>query len=242
MKLKQFILLLLFVLLTCNLVAQKSKKIAISGTVMDVNENPVADAIILIDNKKTNVTTDMAGNFKIDVNPKASRIGILTFACGYVEEDIEGRSNIDIKFTIAAKRKDLTQNSSGSFGLGGQNPTYGEESVEVGYGHMKRKYITSDITYIDGTEKKFESYHSVIDMIQRHVAGARVSRGGVILQGSGNMSGSVPALIVIDGVPGCYLDDVSPSSVESISVLKGTAAAIYGSRGFGGAILIKTRK
>jgi outer membrane receptor protein involved in Fe transport len=48
-------------------------------------------------------------------------------------------------------------------------------------------------------------------------------------------------LIIIDGIAGGTLDDVQPISVASISVLKGTTAVIYGSKGYGGAIIIKTK-
>jgi TonB-dependent SusC/RagA subfamily outer membrane receptor len=78
-------------------------------------------------------------------------------------------------------------------------------------------------------------------MIQREVSGCRISGGSVVIQESKDLFGSIPALIVVDGV---YMDDlpeIPPTSVKSIEVLKGTAAAIYGSRGYGGAIIIKTK-
>ena len=57
-----------------------------------------------------------------------------------------------------------------------------------------------------------------------------------------NMKGPVPALIVIDGVPSQSYSGLALSTIESITVLKGASAAIYGTRGFGGAILITTKK
>jgi TonB-dependent SusC/RagA subfamily outer membrane receptor len=76
-------------------------------------------------------------------------------------------------------------------------------------------------------------------MIRREVSGVRVlglpGNYRIILQDSGE------PLIVIDGMPCGSINVIQPSSVASISVLKGTAAAIYGVRAFGGAIIIKTK-
>jgi TonB-dependent SusC/RagA subfamily outer membrane receptor len=239
MRLETFFLFLLFVLFISSITAQKnSNKITITGTVLDINKSPVVDAIVMIDNQKTNSITDSEGNFKIKAKPNASRIGIFTFGNGYFEEEISGRTRINISF-----RTVWTQNNPnyGIMELHGRYIPPGEESVEVGYAHMKKKYLTTDISYIDGTNKKYASYSSVYDMIQREVSGVRIMGKEVIIQGSGNLFGSVGALVIIDGVYGGSLDDISPSSVKSISILKGTAAAIYGSRGFGGAIIVKTK-
>ncbi|MCX6254514.1 MAG: TonB-dependent receptor plug domain-containing protein [Bacteroidia bacterium] len=239
MRLKTFFLFLLFVLFISSITAQKnSNKITITGTVLDGNKNPVVDAIVMIDNQRTNSITDSEGNYKIKVKPDASRIGIFTFGNGYFEEEINGRTRINISF-----RTVWTQNNSnyGIMELRGRNTPSGEEVVEVGYAHMKKKYLTTDISYIDGTNKKYASYSSVYDMIQREVSGVMIMGKSVIIQGSSNLFGYVGALVIIDGAYGGSLDDISPSLVKSISVLKGTAAAIYGSRGFGGAIIIKTK-
>ena len=56
-----------------------------------------------------------------------------------------------------------------------------------------------------------------------------------------NMYGPVGPLIVINGVAGGDIGSIQPSDVESIVLLRDAAAAIYGSRAFGGVVLIKTR-
>jgi TonB-dependent SusC/RagA subfamily outer membrane receptor len=55
------------------------------------------------------------------------------------------------------------------------------------------------------------------------------------------LQGSVPALIVVDGIGTDAIPNIPPTSVKSIEVLKGTAASIYGTRGYGGVIVIKTK-
>jgi len=258
MKLKTFFLFLLFVLFTSSIAAQKnSNKITITGTVLYANGTPVTNAIIMIDNLKTNSRTDSEGNYKIRVKPDASTIGIFTFRNGYYEEEIGGRTRIYIDFNVAPHlplsgwnsisggegKNGGTQNNSynGIIGLRGHDTPPGEESVEVGYAHMKKKYLSTDITFIDGTKIKYGSCTSVADMIQRNVPGVMITpSGGVILQGSANLFGAVGPLVIVDDLPGS-LNDIPPSWVKSISVLKGSAAAIYGSRGFGGVIIVKTK-
>jgi TonB-dependent SusC/RagA subfamily outer membrane receptor len=97
------------------------------------------------------------------------------------------------------------------------------------------------VNKIDGTNKKYASYHSIGDMIQREVSGARLNGTSVIIQDSKDLFGSVYALIVVDGVYMNELPDIQPAQVKSIEVLKGSSAAMYGSRGYGGVIIIKTK-
>jgi TonB-dependent SusC/RagA subfamily outer membrane receptor len=78
-------------------------------------------------------------------------------------------------------------------------------------------------------------------MIRRQDASIRISGESIIIQDSKDFFGQVPALLVVDGVYVNSISNIPPASVESISILKGTSAAIYGSRGYGGAIVIKTK-
>jgi TonB-dependent SusC/RagA subfamily outer membrane receptor len=214
---------------------EDSKRITITGNVVDADGKPIENAIVMVDGKKTNTITDYKGNYKIRVKPGCSEIGIFTFGSGIIEEYIDERTVINFTFKIYSGR------SLSGITAGSQEIPYGEESVDIGYGHIKRKNLTTDISFIDGTNKKYSSYSTIYDMIQREVSGVLVKNHVIIIQGSRNMFGSVPPLFVVDGT---YTDDISyisPQSVKSISVLKGTAAAIYGSRGFGGAIVIRTK-
>jgi TonB-dependent SusC/RagA subfamily outer membrane receptor len=208
-----------------------NNRITLSGTVLDVDNQPIANAIVLIDGQKTNTVTDSKGNYKIKVKPDKTRIGILTFSCGVFEEDINGRTLIDFTFNA------VSQNRYSGISLAGPNIPKGEEAVDIGYGRIKKKNLTTDISFIDGTNKKYASYSSIYDMIQGEVSGVEVINHVIIIQGSRN----VPPLFVVDGTYTLDISYISPSSVKSISVLKSTAAAIYGMRGFGGVIIIRTK-
>ena len=227
---KKVLLLIVAVLYMNSLPAQRSgKRIEISGTVLDVYHSPIANALILVDNKKTNSVTDARGNFRIKVKSTASNISVLTFGNGVFEQQIMGRTRINFNFSAMANQPSVLK------------PIAGEQGVSAGYGTVKRKNLTTDINSIDGSDKKYSTYSSISEMIMREVSGVRITGGDVIIQDSQNLYGYIPPLIVVDGVYMNSLPDIPPVSVRSIDVLKGTSAAIYGSRGFGGAIVIKTK-
>jgi hypothetical protein len=231
MKIKVVLFLLLSLLCVTSLTAQKKdKKFTIEGTVLNGSKQPIANAIIMIDDKKTNSLTDAEGNYKVKVKADAVKIAIFTFSNGTFEDSIKGRTKIDFNF---GSTKALTINND--------KVAPGEEAVNNGYGVVKKKNLTTDVTKIDGTKKKYRNYDSITDMILRECSGVKLVGGEFIIQGSQDLMGSVPALIVVDGVPTDGIPDISPISVKDIEVLKGTSAAIYGSRGYGGAIVIKTK-
>jgi hypothetical protein len=229
MKILFLILLSVFCLNSVN--AQKSNsKIMITGTVKDVYYGPIAKAFVMIDGQKTSAVTDSKGRFKIRVNQNATKIGIVAFGNGIIEETINGRVEINFQFKSLASQQEQYQNIQ-----------LGEEAVNTGYSHIKKKNLTSDITKIDGRNKKYASYASIYEMIQREVSGVQIYGGTIIIQDSQDLFGFVPALLVVGGVYVDTIGDIRPSSVESIEALKGTSASIYGSRGYGGAIVIKTK-
>ncbi len=232
MKIKLTVLIILLSsLCVSSLTAQKNnKKIVLSGTVLDASKAPIVNAIVMIDNEKTNSVTDANGKYRVKVKPTAEKIGIFTFGHGVSEQPINGRDQIDFNFGASDKEHPA-----------GQNIAEGDQAVNTGYGLVKKKNLTTDINKIDGTNKKYASYHSIGDMIVREVSGVRLKGANVIIQDSKDLFGSVYALIVVDGVSMNELPDIPPYTVKSIEVLKGTSAAMYGSRGYGGVIIIKTK-
>ncbi len=231
MKIRVFIFLVCFISVSvAQLSGQKdNKKFTITGNVLDVDGAPIANAVVMIDGKNTSAMTDAMGNYKIKVSPKAKRIGIFTFGSGIKEEDIAGRILINFNFGAVSAQQQ-----------GDDAVQPGNELINTGYTKVRKKDKTSDITKVDADDTK-QAYSSIYDML-REVPGVMVSGTNINVQHSIDLQGSIPPLIIVDGVPVNDISYLSPSTVQSVEVLKSTAAAIYGSRGYGGVILITTKK
>lgn len=169
--------------------------------------------------------------YKLRIKRGCRQISVVSFSNGMIEDTLDGRKVIDFRFSnYSLNQVPETAISSD------------DEAVNTGYNYIKKRDLTTQITSIDGNNRKYASYRSITEMILREVPGATLRGGALTIQASRNMFGFVGPMIIvgIKWFPASY-DSVSPASVESISVLKGAAAAIYGTRGFGGVILIKTK-
>lgn len=127
----------------------------------------------------------------------------------------------------------------------------GEEEIEVGYGKQKRSEVTGAVGTVDveDAQRRRVATH-LSDLIQGNVAGVQVfpaSGGGlrVRIRGINTFYGDTEPLYIVDGVPvqpganGVLF--VNPFDVQSITVLKDAAAAIYGSRATNGVIIVETK-
>jgi TonB-dependent SusC/RagA subfamily outer membrane receptor len=214
--------------------------------VVDLYDKPIENAMVIIDGKKTTSLTDSAGNYSIKVKATALKLGILTTGNGYFEEEIGNRDTINISFSTETKespysaKKDVT--SSEEAALQGRIRE-GEVPVNIGYATVKRKYLVGDIQLLDPREKKIRDYPSIQDMILGEVSGVGRYEDRIFFLNTLNLGGYVDPLIVIDGVYSQMgdLKAIKPATLESVAVLKGASAAIYGSRGYGGAIIITTK-
>ncbi len=229
------ILSLILVIVSFNIVSgQKSgKKMTITGYVRDGTEASVPNAIIMIDGEKTSLLTDRKGFYKIRVRPGTEKIGVFTFTDGIIEENIAGRSRIDFRYSGSVPDQK------------GSRVDPGEEPVDVGYGVARQRTLTSPVGKIDGTKSKYASYNNIFDMIRGEVPGVTVRGTNIMIRSATSLNSSTEPLYVVDGVPVITIADIQPQMVESIEVLKGSAAAIYGARGSNGVILInllRTRK
>lgn len=205
-------------------------KLKIKGTVKDAAGNPVEKAVILADGMPTGVMTNVKGQYSVKVNKDAQSLGVIAPGNVVDADLINGRSKIDFKLSLEVTGNVIT-------------PVFpGDEQVNTGYSTLERKYMTTQIDRVDGNARNYSTYSSVGEMIEREVSGVRYSNGSYIIHNTMNMDGPVPALLVVDGTYVNTFAGIAPSTVGSIEVLKGTAAAIYGSRGYGGAIVVTTKK
>lgn len=126
------------------------------------------------------------------------------------------------------------------------------EVVVIGYGTMDKKELTSAISHVG--EKDFLTISSLDPsmMIQGKVAGVSITNTGagdpnnqasIQIRGVSSRSAGLGPLVVIDGVPGGNLTNITPNDIASFDILKdGAASAIYGTRGSNGVIVVTTKK
>lgn len=206
---------------------KQAKKITISGVVMDANQKPISGAIIFIDNRKTDIQTNEKGFYRIKTSPKALVISAFTIMNGVKEAEIAGRTMVnflmDGSVTVG---KSIIENRPN------------DETMNVGYGTMKKKEMTTSVGKIDGTQKRFAAYQNIYDMIRGEVPGVQVRGRSIMIQGPSSINASTEPLLVVDNVIVNSIEDIPPQMVKSIEILKGAAASIYGSRGANGVIMI----
>jgi TonB-dependent SusC/RagA subfamily outer membrane receptor len=228
MRTKIFFLILLSVLCLNSLTGQKNdKKITITGYVVDKYQYPVANASVLIDNEQTSIVTNNKGYFKVKASASADKITIIPSASDAVEEVIGGRKRINITLDAVNAQK-----------INIQKVTGGNEPINVGYGTIRKKDLTTSVNKIDGTQRKFASYSTIYDVIRGQVPGVRISGKSIKIQNSSSIYMSTEPLFIVDGIQVQSIDNIPPQMVKSIEFLKGASASIYGSRGANGVILI----
>jgi len=219
-------LMILMVPLSGNLFAQKhGKKYYITGQVLDLNDKPVSGAIVLVDNKNTQVVTDDKGMYKVRVKADAETIAVFKPANGQKDEEISGRTVINFKLI-----RETSVHKSGEL----DKPE--NEKVNIGYGYASKKDLTTSGSKIDVQNNKNAAYQTIYEMLQKDPS-VQVNGNKIVIRGVNSINSTDP-LFVVDGMVVSSIDDISPSSVQSIVILKGSEASIYGSRGANGVIMI----
>lgn len=232
MKLKiLFLALFSCFLLTSGISQQKEhKKRIITGQVSDSKGAPVPGANIFVDKRNVNVLTDKNGSFRVKIKPDAKEITVLSTGIGIGRAMIVEKSVINVVL-------------SGDYsGNGMLNKPAEEETINIGYGEVKKKDLTTTVNKIDATDKKFAGYNNIYDMIRGQCPGVSVDGNKIVIRGVATIMGSTDPLFILDGIEVATIDNIPPQEVKSIEVLKGSSAAIYGSRGANGVILINLRK
>jgi TonB-dependent SusC/RagA subfamily outer membrane receptor len=221
-----FCIFLILIAFTGSYGQKSGKKITITGTVADETKATIANAIIMIDGEKTDNVTDSKGRYKVRVTGENKKIGIFTFTNGIVEEEIGGREKVNFTFkgSVPDQKTDKVD--------------FGEEPVNMGYETVKRKAVTGSVGTIDGTQSKYASYNSIYDMLRGEIPGVQVTGTSIMIRSTTTANSGTEPMFVVDGVPVNTIGNIQPQMVKSIQVLKGSSAAIYGSRGSNGVIII----
>lgn len=206
------------------------KKVKVRGVIKDETGEPIIGATVRVKGQSEGTVSDFDGNFTLDVTDgntlQISYIGYQT------QEFAVGKQH---HFSIVLEEDKKILN----------------EVVVIGYGTQKKGDITSSVGSVKSEDFTAGAINDAGQLIQGKIAGLSVTNpsgnpvGGTEISLRGNttiLGASTNPLILIDGVPGDF-NTVAPEDIESIDVLKdGSAAAIYGSRGTNGVVLITTKK
>lgn len=205
----------------------------VSGVVKGEGGELLPGVSVLVKGTTRGSTTDVNGKYSIAISEDPKDEVILVFSyVGYRNQEVAVGTRSAIDILLLPDQKSL------------------EEVVVVGYGTQKREQITSAIASVKAEDFVKGPVQDAAQLIRGKVAGLSVitpsgdptALAQISLRGNATINASSEPLILIDGVPGA-LNTVAPEDIESIDVLKdGSAAAIYGTRGTNGVILITTRK
>ena len=225
-------LMLAMLLMTIGIASAYAQGREVTGTVLDATlKDPLPGVTVLVKGTTRGTTTDLDGKFRINVQP-GDQVLVFSFVGFAAQEVAIGNQNI-FNIQLSEDIKSL------------------QEAVVIGYGTQDKKEITSAVASVSAEQFNKGNFPNPAQLLQGKVAGLSVTRPGgnpnaqptLRLRGISSFGASQSPLIVLDGVIGATLDAVDPNDIESFDVLKdASAAAIYGTRGAAGVILITTKK
>lgn len=206
------------------------KKVKVCGVIKDETGEPIIGATVRVKGQSEGTVSDFDGNFTLDVtDDNTLQISYI----GYQTQEFAVGKQHHFSIVLEEDKKILN------------------EVVVIGYGTQKKGDITSSVGSVKSEDFTAGAINDAGQLIQGKIAGLSVTNpsgnpvGGTEISLRGNttiLGASTNPLILIDGVPGDF-NTVAPEDIESIDVLKdGSAAAIYGSRGTNGVVLITTKK
>ncbi len=224
--------LLVLVMLSHTVSAQEGATRIVSGKVTDVADNQSMPGVnVVIKGTQTGTITDLDGKYTLNAPQGATLVFTMV---GYEKQEIPvgNQSVVNVKLKVTVTSLD--------------------ELVVIGYGITTKKEITGSITTLKEDDFSRGTYNNPIALLQGKVAGLSIVKPdgadpqagfNIILRGTNTLTSGQGPLVIVDGVTGVDLKNISPEEVESVDVLKdGSAAAIYGTRGSNGVIIITTKR
>ncbi len=221
----------LFILLTLLVGSVYGQQVKVTGTVTSAGDNePMIGVTIAVKGTSTGTITSIDGTYSLPGVPADATLVYSTIGYKTQEIKLNGRTTINVVLTEDVEALD--------------------EVIVIGYGAVKKSDLTSSITTVKGDDLKNMTAGNAMSALQGKANGVQVTNAGgpgaaprVIIRGVTTVNGSDP-LYVVDGMPvGHNINFLSQDDIESIEVLKdASAAAIYGTRGSNGVILVSTKK
>lgn len=206
-----------------------SAQATINGHVKDETGEGVIGASVMVKGTSNGTVTDFDGNFSLKCKTGATLV--ITYI-GYNPQELSAKDGMEVTL-----KEDVAQLN---------------EVVVVGYGSMAKKEISSSVVQISKDQFNQGAASDPMALIAGKVAGLNVASTAdanpnamtdIQVRGAGSLTASNGPLVVIDGIAGGDLRNIATQDVESITVLKDAgSAAIYGTRGANGVILVTTKK
>lgn len=202
---------------------------SITGTVSDAN-GPLPGANVLLKNSNTGTTTDFDGNYAL--NDVAANATLVYSYIGYLPKEVPINGQTVINVILQEDLQSL------------------DEVIVVAYGTTTKKDLTGAVGVISGDDLAEFPATTIDQALQGRTAGVQiVSNSGapgssvvVNIRGTGSFSNTTP-LYIVDGFPTQDISFLSPSNIQSITVLKdASAGALYGVRASNGVVIIETKK
>ena len=231
-----FVIAAIFMMCYSNVNAEREssvmQQITVTGTVMDPDGEPLPGVAITVKGTTQGMASDSDGKFSINV-PSASSVLVFTY--------------------IGKKPREITVGSQRELRVVMEDDTQViEEVVVIGYGTQAKKDLTGSVGSVSQQKMENNATVGIGANLQGRLAGVLISQddgtpyGGVTIRirGNGSFGASNNPIYVIDGmIANGGLSSLNPDDVETITVLKDAAsAAIYGSRGANGVVIITTKR
>ena len=205
------------------------QSVTIKGVVTDKTGMPIIGANVIEKGTTNGIITDFDGNYTLNV---ANGNAVLVFSyIGYKSQEIVVGNQKTIDVVLAEDTEMM------------------DEVVVIGYGTQKKGDVTSAVASVKAEDFTVGKIGDASELIKGKVAGLTIAKGSgdptaestIRLRGVISINGSSTPLVLVDGVEG-GLNTVAPENIASIDVLKdASAAAIYGTRGANGVIIITTK-
>ncbi|GGD77422.1 SusC/RagA family TonB-linked outer membrane protein [Emticicia aquatilis] len=204
---------------------------AVSGKVSDAGGNPLPGVSVTVKGTAQGAISDAAGKFSV----QAANNATLVFSyIGYKAQEVKVGSQNNINVALEEDAAALS------------------EVIVVGYGSQKKSQTTGAISQVSAKQITEMPITNLGQALQGRTAGVDVSQSGskpgstpkILIRGRRSFNAGNDPLYVVDGIPlSAGYEDMNPSDIQSIEVLKdATATAIYGARGANGVVLVTTKR
>jgi TonB-dependent starch-binding outer membrane protein SusC len=229
-KNKSIRILLMFLVLSFPLLLTAQVQEITGKVTGEEDGTPLPGVTVLSKGTTIGTVTDFDGNYRLSVQPGNT----LVFSyIGYSNKEVVVTDQTTIDVTLSEETQEL------------------DEVVVIGYGVQKKSDRTGAVYNVTSEDIQTVAVQDPIEGIQGKVPGVTIRKSGsdpnagfdVKIRGASGLTSSTDPLYVVDGIVGVDPTTIAPEDIESFNVLKdASSAAIYGSRGANGVIIITTKK